>query len=142
MKHKHKRSLSRLVAVEVLFACDLRSKTPDEMFDCDGICTLKYDIDQYAENLIRGTFSNKDRFDKLLGEISHAWSINRITPVDLNIMRVAMYEMYEVDDVPISVAIDEAVELAKDFGCEEDSYKFINGMLGAIANKHENELSC
>lgn len=135
MTHKHKRSLSRLVAVEVLFACDLRSKSPDEMFDCDGVCTLKYDIDEYAEVLIRGAFANKDKFDGILGDISHSWSVSRMTPVDLNIMRVAMYEMYEVDDVPTSVAIDEAVELAKSFGCEEDSYKFINGMLGAVANK-------
>lgn len=134
MTHKHKRSLSRLVAVEVLFACDLRSKSPDEMFDCDGVCTLKYDIDEYAEALIRGAFANKDKFDRILGDISHSWSVSRMTPVDLNIMRVAMYEMYEVDDVPTSVAIDEAVELAKSFGCEEDSYKFINGMLGAVAN--------
>lgn len=134
MTHKHKRSLSRLVAVEVLFACDLRSKSPDEMFDCDGVCTLKYDIDEYAEALIRGAFENKDKFDLILGDISHSWSVSRMTPVDLNIMRVAMYEMYEVDDVPTSVAIDEAVELAKSFGCEEDSYKFINGMLGAVAN--------
>lgn len=142
MTHKHKRSLSRLVAVEVLFACDMRGKSPDELFACDGICTLKYEIDEYAEALIKGTFANKARFDNMLGDISHSWSVSRMTPVDLNIMRVAMYEMYEVDDVPISVSIDEAVELAKDFGCEEDSYKFINGMLGAIANKHVEELSC
>lgn len=141
MAHKHKRSLSRLVAVEVLFACDMRKKSPNELYDVDGVCTLKYEIDEYAEKLIQGAYINKEKYDATLEDLSHSWSVERMTPVDKNIMRIAMYEMFEVEDVPVSVAIDEAVELAKDFGCEEDSYKFINGMLGAVAKQSDGEMA-
>jgi N utilization substance protein B len=64
------------------------------------------------------------------------WTVERIAPLDRNVMRVALYEMGHRDDVPVEVAIDEAVELAKEY-CGADAPKFVNGVLGAAARERE-----
>ena len=89
-------------------------------------------IDDYAQMLIDGVIENLDAIDARLSQQSTNWSLDRMSLVDLNVIRVATFEMTNVSDVPISVSIDEAVELAKGFG-GADSHKFVNGILGAIA---------
>jgi transcription antitermination protein NusB len=63
------------------------------------------------------------------------WTVDRIAPLDMNVMRVALYEM-EFTDTPAEVAIDEAVEIAKEY-CGADAPKFVNGILGAVARERE-----
>ena len=71
--------------------------------------------------------------DKHLAATSENWALARMPIVDRSILRLATYEMMYVDDVPTSVTINEAVELAKDFGGEDESPRFVNGVLGRIA---------
>ena len=73
-----------------------------------------------------------DELDITIGEVSENWSVSRMPLVDRNILRIATYEIEYSDDVPASVSINEAVELAKVYG-GEDSSKFVNGVLGRIA---------
>lgn len=85
----------------------------------------------YFENMYDVTVKNKDDIDKIIKEFSKNWSFDRISKVDLSIMRLALAEILYSDEVPDSVSINEAVELAKKFGGEH-SGKFINGILGEI----------
>ena len=145
MAHKHERSLSRRTAVQVLFAWEMRKSTdvgkksnitPESMMKSGELDLIEGPIDDYAQMLIDGVINNLDSIDKRLSEQSTNWSLDRMSLVDLNVIRVATFEMTNVEDVPISVSIDEAVELAKGFG-GADSHKFVNGILGAIAKSLE-----
>lgn len=85
----------------------------------------------YAVELLRGVTENLERIDALITESATHWRLARIAATDRNLLRVAVFEMLEMGDVPAQVAINEAVEIAKRFAGEE-SPKFINGVLDAI----------
>ena len=75
-----------------------------------------------------------EEIDNILNEKSTGWKTKRMSKVDLNILRLAVYEMKYDEDVPVKVAINEAVEISKTFG-GEDSASFINGILGKVARE-------
>lgn len=89
-------------------------------------------LDDYAVELVEGVQAHAARIDQMLSMTSENWKLWRMPMVDRNILRIAVYEIVYNDDVPVAVAINEAVELAKSFGGDE-STKFINGILGRIA---------
>lgn len=89
-------------------------------------------VGEYAIELYHGVLENKDAIDEVITKYSTNWKINRIPKVNLSILRLAIYEMMFVDDVPDSVAINEAVELCKKYSTKEDS-SFVNGILGAYS---------
>ncbi|CUH94296.1 hypothetical protein P22_0362 [Propionispora sp. 2/2-37] len=90
----------------------------------------------YTLQLVRGTQSHLEAIDKTISEVSSEWKLNRMTGVDRNIARIAVYEMiYSEEKLPPNVVINEAVELAKSFGTEE-SGRFVNGILGSLV-KHK-----
>ena len=86
---------------------------------------------------MRGVRDNCEDIDARLDHASDNWALDRMPVVDRAILRVAVYEMLYVDEVPVSVAINEAVELAKAYGGEDDSSRFVNGVLGRIARAGE-----
>ena len=90
-------------------------------------------LPEYALKLVLGVESHRCAIDNHLAATSENWSLARMPIVDRSILRLAAYEIMFVEDVPTSVAINEAVELAKDFGGEDDSPRFVNGVLGRIA---------
>lgn len=81
--------------------------------------------------LVTGVISHRDEMDSVIERCSHNWRVDRMTVVDRNILRLAVFEMLYLTDVPDKVSINEAVELAKDFGSDE-SPAFINGVLDAV----------
>lgn len=87
----------------------------------------------FIHKRVEEIFSKIDEIDKAIDEISEGWRINRMSKVDLSIMRLAYYEMKFDGDIPISVAINEAVELAKKFG-GDDSPSFVNGILAKLTD--------
>lgn len=87
----------------------------------------------YADELVLGICERRSEVDERISQASENWRVERMTPVDRNLLRLAAYELEFVPDVPRAVAIDEAVEIAKRFGTEESS-KFVNGVLERIAN--------
>ena len=89
-------------------------------------------IEPFALSLAQGAEEQLVALDALIEEHSHKWSRQRISRVALAVLRLAIYEMKYCDDTPDSVAINEAVELAKKYGGEEDS-SFVNGILGSIS---------
>lgn len=89
-------------------------------------------VDSYALELVNGVYDNLDDIDGVIGShLKKGWTIKRISKTSLAILRLAVFEMKYVDEVPESVAINEAVELAKKYTVDES--KFINGVLGAVA---------
>ena len=89
-------------------------------------------IEPFALALAQGTEKKLAEIDARIDTFSHKWSRNRISRVALAVLRLAVYEMLYDDDTPVSVAINEAVELAKKYGGDEDS-SFVNGVLGGIS---------
>jgi transcription antitermination protein NusB len=127
------RTSARHAALQLLYALDVANEPKDAVIrafwretpgDPEGR--------PYADLLIAGILEKKDVIDARIVAASENWRIERMTPVDRNLLRMATYELEFVSDVPRAVAIDEAVEIAKRFGTEESS-KFINGVLEKIA---------
>jgi transcription antitermination protein NusB len=88
-----------------------------------------------TRELAEGVDEQREELDETISEYARGWTVDRIAPLDLNVMRVALYEI-EQGEVPVEVAIDEAVEIAKEY-CGADAPKFINGILGAIVRERE-----
>ena len=87
----------------------------------------------YAASLVRGTREYLAAIDEEIAASTHDWKLDRMTGVDRNIVRIALYEMkYGAEKVDVGVAINEAVELAKKFGTD-DSSRYVNGILGGLA---------
>ena len=85
----------------------------------------------FAKDLVEGTIKNLERIDNLIEKYSNNWDIKRIQYVDKSIIRMSIYSLIFLKDIPKSVVIDEAVEIAKIFS-DKDSYKFVNGILDGI----------
>ena len=86
----------------------------------------------FARELIDGVRSERDRIDELITAASQHWRLPRLSRVDLSLLRLSTYELLACPDIPASVTIDEAIEIARRFG-SEDSAAFVNGVLDAIA---------
>lgn len=92
--------------------------------------------DGFAVSLAEGAVEHLDEIDEMISANAHNWSRERLSRVALSILRLAIYEMVFVDDIPVSVSINEAVELAKCYGGDADA-SFINGVLGGVARRGE-----
>jgi N utilization substance protein B len=86
----------------------------------------------FVRTLVGGVIQNEDEIDRNIQRFAPAWPIEQIALIDRNILRLAIFEILFDNKVPIKVAINEAVELAKSFG-SENSAKFVNGVLGSIS---------
>lgn len=89
-------------------------------------------INAFAENILNMVEENSEEIDKIIEDNSQDWTISRLPKVSLAILRLAIAEIRYIDDVPNGVAVNEAVELAKKYGTNEDA-SFINGVLGTVA---------
>jgi N utilization substance protein B len=90
------------------------------------------EVREFAEELVAGVVANRDAIDNIIVDKSKNWTISRMARVDLNILRLAVFELLFLSEIPRNVTINEAIEVAKKFGTEE-SASFINGMLDEIA---------
>lgn len=89
---------------------------------------------QFTRELALGAEEHAAELDEEIGRLSRGWTLDRIAPLELSIMRVALYEMRHREDVPVEVAVDEGVNLAQEF-CGADAPGFVNGILGAAARE-------
>ncbi len=89
------------------------------------------DVIDYTRGLLSGIERERDAIDSLIKDASENWRLDRLTYVDINILRLGIYEMLFSEDVPPKVAIDEAIEIGKKYGAE-DSREFINGVLDRV----------
>ena len=126
------RSKARKRAIDILYAAALRSEDPVALLADRPTGPNIAPLNDYTVTLIEGVTAHRDRIDELLTEHAEGWTLTRMPPVDLAILRLGLYELLWVSDVPDPVAIDEAVALAKTLSTD-DSPRFINGVLGRIA---------
>jgi N utilization substance protein B len=84
----------------------------------------------FTRELAEGVVANREELDGLIARHAQGWSLERIAPLERNIMRVALFEALHREDIPVEVAIDEAVELSKEY-CGAEAPGFVNGILGA-----------
>ncbi len=124
------RTLARCQALQLLFQAEACGRTVEDVLAGD-YAVSQGPLDEYGRDLALGTFSCIPELDHVVANASERWEVSRMPAVDRNLMRVAVYEILHVDEVPVAVTIDESVELAKAFGTD-DSAKFINGVLGRV----------
>ncbi|HHO46912.1 MAG TPA: transcription antitermination factor NusB [Desulfobacteraceae bacterium] len=131
------RRKSREIALQFLFAQDVKGlpldrEAVEEELDrfSRNFATGKKSW-PYARQLIQGICTNREAIDRQLVQHSHNWRLERMSPVDRNILRIAVYEMQHGVEVPARVAINEALEVAKRYSMP-DSVAFINGILDAL----------
>ena len=127
------RSDSRRMAFQLLFSSEMNDLSAATLFDEGYYCEEIGLPCDFSRLLFVGACEHLAAIDQLISQTSIDWQLSRMPLADKAILRLAIYEMLYVDDVPISVSIDEAVELAKEFGAEEKSPTFVNGVLGRIA---------
>lgn len=94
-----------------------------------------YEEDSFIDTLSNGVIENLSKIDEIIEENLKGWKFNRISKVNISILRLAVYEMLYEESVPVSVSINEAVELAKKFSDQKDA-SYINGVLGSVAKKY------
>ena len=125
------RSKARKRAVDVLYAAALRG--PDRLvLLAEEVAGGQPPVNDHTVRLVEGVHEHAREIDRLIDEHASGWSLERLPDVDRAILRMAVFELLWVDDVPDPVVIDEAVELAKTLSTD-DSPAFVNGVLGAIA---------
>jgi N utilization substance protein B len=95
--------------------------------------------DGFVETLVAGVSGKKEELDKIVDETAPEWPIDQISLIDKTVLRVGIFELLYLADVPSKVAINEAVELSKQFGGDNSS-KFVNGVLGTVYKKFEKEI--
>ena len=125
------RSMARAAAMQLVYE-KLMGGSGEDTLDALIAFTPEGDDQAYIDRVLAGVAEHADALDELIARYSPSREIGRIARVDLCILRVALYEMRYEEDTPDSVAINEAVELAKRFS-EPSSARFINGVLGAIS---------
>jgi transcription antitermination protein NusB len=125
------RTKYRKRALDILFESELQG-LPVGGTLADRLEVNDPPVHPYTVQLVEGVAAHAERIDALIAANAKGWTLDRMPTVDRNLLRIATYEITEVEDVPAAVAIAEAVELAKDLSTE-DSAGFINGVLSAIA---------
>ena len=130
-----KRRRARELAIQVLFHMEYNPGDPAECFDrvCQSFDAAK-EVRAYSREVVLGVWEKRADLDRLMRRSSKNWRVERMSRVDRNILRLAIYEVLYRKDVPPKVSIDEAVELGKRYGTEESS-AFINGILDHIYNE-------
>lgn len=125
------RSKARKAALDLLYESDIRGRPVSEVITT-RLAEIEYPIREFTRDLVAGVSEHRSRIDEIIGMRAKSWDLDRMPVLDRNILRLGAFEILWSQDVPISVAIDEAVELAKTLSTEE-SPGYINGVLGAIA---------
>jgi len=127
------RRRGRELALQILYAMDVnplgQQPSPEQLLEEERV---DFDALDFAQELVRGVAENRDLIDRTINEKSKNWAIPRMAKVDLNILRMATYELLLRSEIPKNVTINEAIEVSKKFGTA-DSSAFINGILDEIA---------
>ncbi len=136
MGHRRK---ARESALQILFQLEFSSDNYEEVIKeywKEKKASAK--TKNYANWLVRGVISAKEKIDNIIEESSKNWRLSRMATVDRNIIRIATFELLSEQDIPSPVIINEAIEIAKKYGTE-DSGQFVNGILDTIKRKVRKE---
>jgi N utilization substance protein B len=124
------RTKARKRALDVLFESEVRGLPLDGTLD-ERLAAQEPPVKEYTVELVRGVTDHRSRIDELLSSYSEGWSLERMPAVDRNVLRIGVFEVLYVDDVPDAVAVTEAINMVRDLSTDE-SPSFVNGVLGNI----------
>lgn len=131
------RRSARVIALQALYQLDMTGKTLDELLKFDWLDrTQDPNVVEYAKTLVAGYVANRDFIDEIIKRQLEHWDLKRVSYVDRAILRFSTFSLYFQEDVPSTVVINEAIDLAKIFGTD-DSYRFVNGVLDGIRKHRE-----
>lgn len=135
------RRKGRILAFQTLFSKDFNNNSIGELLnfnwlDEEKLKNIDTDTINFAKLLVIGTLENLDEIDKAIQKQLKNWDFNRIVKVELAILRLSVYSLLFQKDIPSSVTINEAIDIAKDYGSDE-AYRFINGILDGIKKSKE-----
>ncbi|MDQ3664438.1 MAG: transcription antitermination factor NusB [Actinomycetota bacterium] len=131
------RTKARKRALDLLYGAELRGQPLADAVALDGADPASHGgrpLNDYTVTLVRGVSEHQARIDGLLEDFAVGWSLNRMPAVDRNLLRIGVFEVLMVDDVPPEVAISEAVHLAHELSTDE-SPRFVNGLLARVAER-------
>ncbi|TMK62996.1 MAG: transcription antitermination factor NusB [Actinobacteria bacterium] len=121
-----RRTDQRRAAVVALYQRDVTDRPLSDLVDPRATA--------FTRELVEGVDTDTEELDALIERFAEGWTVDRIAPLERNIMRVALFELLHRDDIPDEVAIDEAVEAAKEL-CSREAPAFVNGILGAVVRE-------
>jgi N utilization substance protein B len=134
-----KRRAARELALRTLFQIDLaRLDAAETMAAALAEGTLAEDARDFARELVMGAVKKQKHIDLVIGKYARGWTLDRMANMDRNILRLAIFEILYLPDIPPAVTVDEAVELAKKYSTAE-SGRFVNGILGSLVRNLEAE---
>ncbi|MFL6158298.1 MAG: transcription antitermination factor NusB [Marmoricola sp.] len=129
------RSKARKRALDLIFAAEARGLGADDLL-AEQIDAGEGPANEYTLTLVRGVHEHRARLDELISHYAEGWTITRLPAVDRNVLRLGIFEVLYVDDVPDAVAVSEAVNLARDLSTDE-SPAFVNGLLANVVRDRE-----
>jgi N utilization substance protein B len=133
------RTRARSLALQVLYEVDIANHPPAEIYTLRLEETpLPDELSEFARQIIFGVLPLTQTLDQIIAKYAPEWPLDQIAAIDRNILRMALWEFAVYHDTPVKVAINEAVELAKQYG-SDSAPRFINGVLGALAD-HQHEI--
>lgn len=133
------RRQARMIALQTLYEYDIAQHTPAEVLRRHAEeRSLHPKVVEYADELVLGVCNHLAEIDAHIQSAAREWPLQQMARIDKNILRLAIYEILFNNTVPAKAAINEAVELAKTFGSETSS-RFINGVLGTIFNRAQQQ---
>lgn len=131
MKVRHQ---ARISALQALFEIDCAHHAPTAVIERRlHDAPLPEAGAGFARDLVQGVSKEREQLDLLIGRYAPEWPVDQIAIIDRNILRIAIYEILMRNDTPVKVAINEAVELAKEFG-SDSAGRFVNGVLGSLVS--------
>lgn len=130
------RHAARKRALDVLYEADLKGRGVPEVLAIHLDPDAEEPLPDFTVALVRGVHRHRDELDELIQAHARDWKLSRMPVVDRNLLRIGLYEILHDPEVPTAVAIDEAVELAKELSTD-DSGRFVNGVLARIARDRE-----
>jgi transcription antitermination protein NusB len=132
------RTRARSIALQVLYEVDMANHPPADIYRLRlEESPLPDDLSEFARQIIFGVLPLMTNLDQIIAVYAPEWPLDQIAAIDRNILRMALWEFAVQQETPIKVAINEAVELAKQYG-SDSAPRFINGVLGALADhRHE-----
>ncbi|MHB8840323.1 MAG: transcription antitermination factor NusB [Candidatus Aquicultor sp.] len=127
------RRKARKDALEILYEKEITGQPLEQILENRELARGEKPS-EFTMELVEGVAKHTDQIDSIISEHTDNWTLDRMPIVDRNLIRIGLYELLYEEDIPYSVSINEAVELAKIYGMEESS-KFVNGILGRIATE-------
>lgn len=130
------RRKARELAIQILYQVEMQQEEPKAIFNLFWASqeAVPPEARQFATDLVEGAFRNRREIDQLIERHSLHWKLPRMAVVDRNVLRLGVYELLYLHDVPTNVVLNEAIEIGKKFGTTESS-SFINGILDNVAKE-------